>query len=91
MRPDRFFVNDANREAYELGYADGLKDGQLKIMLDERAIRDSVKDELKDAFNKLKDERRQLHVERKQRAQEKRRLVAFRKFLQKQNMEVTRG
>ena len=91
MKPDRFFVDEGNRQAYELGYADGVEVGKIHTQLDALQIRRDVEDELRKEFTRLKRERQKLHDERKERAKEKRELTSFRKYLRKQFAEANRN
>ena len=64
MKPDRIFVEDSNRAAYELGYADGLKVGELKAKshqaMTERDIRQQVWEEAAVKYGDLRKLRRQI-------------------------------
>jgi hypothetical protein len=87
MRPDRFFINEDNQAAYDLGYKDGLKDGRDSYVIDEAEIRNQIKEELQVEYDRIRDLRSKLKEEYKQRKVEKRQLAAWKNYLRKQTRE----
>lgn len=69
MAPERFFIDEGNKAAYDLGYADGLQDGSLGERLRRtetiRDIREQTRKDLTDKYGSLTELRKSVKNEQK--------------------------